>query len=152
MTILLIVVSCSQQQSTPSIEQRIQRIESSLIEFKSPAGMFQPDSMQLANPKTLTERMEHYRVPGVSIAVISDGEIEWTKAYGTMDMNTGLPVTAETIFEAASTSKFITAVMALHFVQQGSIDLDANVNDYLKELCLRGLKEKYGSNPEKEVV
>ena len=49
-----------------------------------------------------------------------------------MDVNSGAPVTIETIFEAASTSKFITSVMALHFVQEGLIDLDTNVNDYLK--------------------
>jgi CubicO group peptidase (beta-lactamase class C family) len=76
--------------------------------------------------------MEHYKIPGVSIAVINDDRIEWTKVYGTMDVNSGAPVTTETIFEAASTSKFITSVMALHFVQSGLIDLDTNVNDYLK--------------------
>jgi len=107
-------------------------IENGLIEFKSPAGMFQPDSAQLANPKMLTERMEYYRVPGVSIAVINDNQIEWTKAYGTMDVNTGAPVTTETIFEAASTSKFITSVMTLDCVQKGLVELDINVNDYLK--------------------
>jgi len=131
-TVLLIIVSCSQQKTNLGIDQRIHHIESSLIEFKSPAGMFQPDSTQHANLKTLTERMEHYKVPGVSIAVINDYKIEWTKAYGTMDINTGTPVTTETIFEAASTSKFITAVLALHFVQKDLFDLDINVNNYLK--------------------
>jgi CubicO group peptidase (beta-lactamase class C family) len=100
--------------------------------FKSPAGMFQPDSAQLANPKKIIERMEFYKVPGVSIAVINNYQIEWAKAYGVMNANTNDPVTTETIFEAASTSKFVTAVIALHFVQKGLIDLDANVNDYLK--------------------
>ncbi|HUS86649.1 MAG TPA: serine hydrolase domain-containing protein [Bacteroidales bacterium] len=131
-TVLLIIVSCSQQRNKSSIEQRIYRIENGLIEFKSPAGMFQPDSEQLADPKILTERMEHYKTPGLSIAVINDNQIEWTKAYGTININTGVPVTTGTIFEAASTSKFITAVLALHFVQKGLIDLDINVNNYLK--------------------
>jgi CubicO group peptidase (beta-lactamase class C family) len=49
-----------------------------------------------------------------------------------MDVNTGAPATTESIFKAGSTSKLITAVMALHFVQEGLIDLDQNVNDYLK--------------------
>jgi len=94
--------------------------------------MFQPDSTQLANPKTLAERMTQYKTPGVSIAVISENQIEWTKAYGTMDAKTGKPVTDETIFEAASTSKFITAVLVLHLVEKGLIDLDTDVNSYLK--------------------
>jgi len=131
MTVFLIAISCSQKEPN-QVEQRIHRIENGLIEFKSPEGMLHPDSEQLANPKMLVERMEHYKTPGVSIAVINDYRIEWTKAYGTLDVNTGAPVTTETIFEAASTSKFITAVMALNFVQKGLIALDTNVNDYLK--------------------
>jgi CubicO group peptidase (beta-lactamase class C family) len=130
--VLLAIVSCSQQIDKSSIEQRIYRIENGLIGFKSPSGMLQPDSAQLANLKILTERMEHYKTPGVSIAVINDNQIEWTKSYGTIDVNTGVPVTNETIFEAASTSKFLTAVLALHFVEQGVIDLNINVNNYLK--------------------
>ncbi len=94
--------------------------------------MFQPDSTQLANPGRLADRMAYYKVPGVSMAVVHNNRIEWARAYGTMDANTGEPVTNETIFEAASTSKFLTAVMALHFVQKGLIELDRDVNDYLK--------------------
>lgn len=130
--VLLIIISCAQQRDDSNIQQRIYRLENGLMGFKSPAGMFQPDSAQLADPKILTERMEHYKTPGVSIAVINDSQIEWTKAYGTINVNTGVPVTTETIFEAASTSKFITAVLALHFVEQGVIDLNMNVNNYLK--------------------
>jgi len=131
MALLSILISCSQKGSN-QVEQRIDRIENGLIEFKTPAEMLQPDSKQLANPLGLTERMGHYKVPGVSIAVINDDRIEWTRAYGIMDVNTGAPVTTETIFEAASTSKFITSAMALHFVEKGLIELDRNVNDYLK--------------------
>jgi CubicO group peptidase (beta-lactamase class C family) len=131
MAVLLILISCSQTEPN-QIAQRMHRVENGLIEITSPADMLRLDSTQLADAKTITERMEHYKVPGVSIAVINDDHIEWTKVYGTMDVNSGAPVTTETIFEAASTSKFITAVMALHFVQRGLIDLDTNVNDYLK--------------------
>lgn len=129
---LVILFSCSQQKQDLKIERTIARVENDLMEFKSPAAMFQPDSAQRANPKTIGERMEFYKVPGVSIAVINNYQIEWAKAYGVMNANTNDPVTTETIFEAASTSKFVTAVIALHFVQKGLIDLDANVNDYLK--------------------
>lgn len=121
-TALLILFSCSQQKQDLKIEQAIARVENGLIEFKSPASMFQPDSARRANPKKIGERMEFYKVPGVSIAVINNFHIEWAKAYGVMNANTGEPVTTETIFEAASTSKFVTAVMALHFVQKGLID------------------------------
>lgn len=129
-----IICSCSQERSKSSIEQKINRIENGLIEFdlNLSASLFQPDSVQLTNTKTLAERMEHYKTPGVSIAVVNNNQIEWTKAYGVMDINTGAPVTTETIFEAASTSKLVTAVMVLHFVQEDLLELDENVNSYLK--------------------
>ena len=133
-TVLLIFYAC--QGTGSGIEQKISRIENGLIEFNiadfNPADVFKPDSAQLANTKTLDERMVFYKVPGVSIAVINNNRIEWTRAYGTMDVNTGAPVSAETIFEAGSTSKLLTAVMALYFVEEGLIDLDQNVNKYLK--------------------
>lgn len=131
LTVLLVSISCSQKGAN-QVEERILHVENGLIEMQSPAEMFQSYSDQLANPKSIAERMEHYKVPGLSIAVINNDRIEWTKAYGTMDVNTAAPVTTETIFEAASTSKFVTSVLALHFVQEGLIDLDTNVNDYLK--------------------
>jgi CubicO group peptidase (beta-lactamase class C family) len=131
MAVLSILISCSQKEPN-QIAQRIDRVENGLIEVTSPADLLRIDSTQLANAKTIIERMEYYKVPGVSIAVINDDRIEWTKVYGTMDVNSGAPVTTETIFEAASTSKFITSAIALHFVQSGLIDLDTNVNDYLK--------------------
>lgn len=130
--LLLFVISCSQERAKPNIDAILYRVDNGLIDFTPPPGMFDLDSTRLAHLKTLDERMEYYNVPGVSIAIIHDNTIEWTKAYGVMDTNTGAPVTTETIFEAGSTSKLIAAVMALQFVQKGVIELDRNVNDYLQ--------------------
>ena len=142
--LLFVAFSCVQQRTKESIEQSTHRIENGLIEqriFNLKTGrieftlldsLFQPNRTQLANPKTLVERMKHYNTPGVSVAVINNYKTEWAKGYGTMDVNTGALVTTETIFEAASTSKLLTAVLALHFVQKGLLELDANVNHYLK--------------------
>ena len=132
--VLSIICSCSNERLTADIDQRIDRVENNLIEFdfSSTAKLFQPDSVQLAYPKTLAERMEHYATPGVSVAVVNNNKVEWSKAYGVMDLDTGEPVTSETIFQAASTSKLIAAVMALHFVEKGLLELDTNVNNYLK--------------------
>lgn len=134
--VLSVIFSCSQNGTQADVEQRITRIENGLIELDlasfSPDKLFRPDSAQLANPLRLEDRMENYNVPGVSIAAINGNRIEWTKVYGVMDVNTGETVTAETIFEAGSTSKLVTAVMALHFVQEGMIELDRDINEYLK--------------------
>ena len=134
-TILIIsffVFTYSNDEKKTGVENRILQIENNLNPFKSLELSFQPATNKLKNPKTITERMKFYKTPGVSIATINDFKIEWSKGYGKIDANTGSPVTTKTIFEAASTSKFITAALSLYFVQKGLIDLDENVNNYLK--------------------
>jgi hypothetical protein len=86
MVVFSILTSCSPK-GPNQIAQRMHRVENGLVEIKSPADMLRLDSTQLANAKTIMERMEYYKVPGVSIAVINDDRIEWTKVYGAMDVN-----------------------------------------------------------------
>ena len=79
----------------------------------------------------LLDRMRYYHVPGESIAYFDHGQIEWAKAYGTADEQTGRPVTVDTVFQAGSISKPIAALGALRLVQSGKLKLDENVNDEL---------------------
>jgi CubicO group peptidase (beta-lactamase class C family) len=83
------------------------------------------------NEKTLVDRMEHYNVPGVSIAVISDDEIERAKGYGTLEVGSNKSVTPDTLFQSASIGKSLTAAAIMHFVETGYLILDENVNDKL---------------------
>ena len=76
--------------------------------------------------------MKHYHVPGVSIAVIHDNKIAWSKSYGVKDEDTKEPVTRETLFQAGSISKPVAAYAALKLTEEGKIDLNENVNTYLK--------------------
>jgi CubicO group peptidase (beta-lactamase class C family) len=61
-------------------------------------------------PATLLERMALWRVPGVSIAVFDRTGLLWAKGYGLADQASGRPVMADTLFQAASKSKPVTAV------------------------------------------
>jgi CubicO group peptidase (beta-lactamase class C family) len=81
---------------------------------------------------TLTQLMERFRVPGVSVAVMKDYEIHWAKGYGIADVTAGVPVTTDTIFQAASISKPTAAMGVLRLVQDGRLSLDADVNTFLK--------------------
>ena len=80
---------------------------------------------------SLADRMEELGVPGVSVAVLVDGEIGWARGYGFADVESRRPVTTETLFQAASISKPVAALAALQLVQEGLVALDADVNDYL---------------------
>jgi len=79
----------------------------------------------------LQERMQHYHVPGVSIAVINDYRIEWSKGYGVLSAGKSEPVTPDTLFQVASPGKVVVAVAALHYVGDGTLDLDQDINQSL---------------------
>ena len=115
----------SQQAEDEGSAPRIARIENGLL----PAVVIKGQS---ARAMKLSERMQFYKVPGVSVAFFDHGRIIWTRAYGLADMATKKPVTSETLFQAASISKPESALAALHLVQEGKLSLDENVNDKLR--------------------
>jgi CubicO group peptidase (beta-lactamase class C family) len=79
----------------------------------------------------LEERMQFYHVPGLSLAVIQDGEIEWARSYGIKEAGNPDSITPDTLFQAASISKPVAAMAALTLVEQGVLDLDEDVNQKL---------------------
>lgn len=79
----------------------------------------------------LALRMEYYKVPGISLVLVDQGAIAWAKGYGLIEAGKQDEVTAETIFQAASISKPLSAMVALYLVEAGQLDLDADVNDAL---------------------
>jgi len=130
--VLLAEVSGSSGGEHSPTGHKITSIESGLVAFTAPIDMLQPGKTDTSELKTLLERMAHYKVPGVSIAVIDSNEIERARAYGTIKAGSNIPVTTESLFEAASTSKLIVSVVALHYVEQGLLELDTDVNEKLK--------------------
>ena len=132
MTILLSIISCSRENSDALVRQRIVRIENGLIEFTSPKDLFQAGSVEGGSLRALAERMNHYHTPGVSIAVINDFALDWAKPYGILKADGEMPVSRDSYFEAASTSKLVTAAIVLHHVEQGILSLDEDINTYLK--------------------
>jgi CubicO group peptidase (beta-lactamase class C family) len=84
------------------------------------------------DPYTINEIMKMTNVPGVSIAVIKDFAIHWAKGYGVADARSESPVSTNTMFQAASISKPVTAMAFLRMVQDGKAGLDEDVNSYLK--------------------
>lgn len=75
--------------------------------------------------------MQELHVPGAALALIDHGEVIWTKGYGVADKTTGTPATPETVFQAASISKSVTAWGVMRLAQEGKLSLDAPVERYL---------------------
>lgn len=111
------------QQLSSEIEARIGRVENGLIPTVAPGNV--------AQPMRIGERMAYLKVPGISIAVINGGVIEWARGYGMADVANGKLVDEHTRFQAASITKSVTAMAALSLVQEGKLTLDEDVNPRL---------------------
>ena len=107
--------------------ENIKMLEEHIIEMIfSEAGVVQTEKTS-----PLIERMKSYNTPGVCITVVENNTIHWTKGYGVLSSDTRDAVTEKTIFQAGSVSKFVTALMVLHAVEQGLLELDEHINTYL---------------------
>lgn len=76
--------------------------------------------------------MEQRHIAGAAVAIVKDGELFFTKGYGYSDIEHGIPVDPEeTMFHIGSNTKPITWTAVMQLVEQGKLDLDADVNTYL---------------------
>jgi len=121
--ILIFLQSCSGIPRTDHLSNKIKKVENRLI---------RPVYILGDSTWSIKKRMEHYGVPGVSIAVINNNKIEFTKSYGIMDKESKSFITNSTLFQAGSISKSVAAYAALRMVEQNKIDIDENINTYLK--------------------
>jgi CubicO group peptidase (beta-lactamase class C family) len=80
-------------------------------------------------------RKEVDRLPGssLSVAVVHQGEIVYTYAYGQANPAAGIPADTQTIFQFGSMTKVVTASALMQFVEQGKVNLDAWPGEYIPE-------------------
>ncbi len=76
--------------------------------------------------------MDKHNVPGVSIAVVENGNLKWAKGFGVIQKTSPEKINTETMFSVGSVSKVGTAVATLRLVKKDSLSLDDDVNTYLK--------------------
>ncbi|HLN55820.1 MAG TPA: serine hydrolase [Bacteroidales bacterium] len=121
-------------QLTP-VKHRIDDIENVMTDLtgKSPSAV------------TLTAELKKYNVPGLGFVVIDSNKISIEKYYGVVKINTDKEVTNRTLFEAASVTKMLTAIMVLHLADEGRIKLDEDINKYLVKWKVPGTSLTDGS-------
>ncbi|MGD1890014.1 MAG: serine hydrolase domain-containing protein [Cyclobacteriaceae bacterium] len=132
--IFLAFSACSPQPDPQDIlAEEIQAVENGL----RPSVVTLADS---AKSFSIMERMEHYNVPGVSIAVVTEGKLRWAKGYGTANTQTRSPVDESTLFQAGSISKPVAALAVLKLAEEGKLELDTDVNTYLTDWKIENSK------------
>lgn len=87
-----------------------------------------PDELMSDLPRLMTLAS----VPGLSIAVVEDGAVAWTRAIGVLNADTGAPVTTDTVFPAASLGKPVFGYVVMKLVDEGRLDLHRPLVDYFR--------------------
>ncbi|MBN2004871.1 MAG: beta-lactamase family protein [Anaerolineae bacterium] len=96
-------------------------------------GPHDPVEVEAFFDAQLTTQMEEYGIPGAAVVVVADGEILFAKGYGYANSETRTPVVAEkTLFHIGSITKLFTWTAVMQLVEQGRLDLHADINTYLK--------------------
>lgn len=113
------------------------------------ADHLRPRIQQAGAPQswTLEERMAHYAVPGVAVAVIDDGAVVYEAGFGVLQAGGDTPVDAHTVFSAGSVSKVVTATLILRLADTGYLDLDADVLDTVSSWQLPADRDAFAGEP-----
>jgi len=88
------------------------------------------------NLSSITNKMSEYNIPALSLALINQGKIEWADIYENANFPEEQKLDCTSIFQAASLSKPVTFLAALRMYSAGEIDLDKNIQDYLKNFVI----------------
>ena len=98
------------------------------------AGPTDPREMEAYLDAFIAAQLEEDHIPGAVVSVVKDGELFFSKGYGFADLETKRPVIADqTLFGIGSTSKLFTWTAVMQLVEQGKVDLHADINTYLKD-------------------
>lgn len=107
----------------------------------SAAPAFRPASTRSSAPfagfdRFVEQQMALWNAPGLSIAIVQDGQVLLARGYGLRDIERKLPMTAETVQPIASTTKGFTVAALATLVREGRLEWDKPVRDYLPDFRL----------------
>lgn len=126
-TIFFFLIFISFDQVTFGQVSKIKTVENNLTEVKE---LIFEDSII---PKySITDRMKFYKIPSVSLALINNGKIEWTKTYGYADIEMKRLANTTTLYQVASITKSFTGIAIMRLVQEGKLSLTNDIRNYLK--------------------
>ncbi len=101
-----------------------------------------PEDLLKGLDKFITERMEEWEVPGLAISIVQDGRLVFSKGFGFRNVEKTLPVTPETLFAIGSCTKAFTAVTMGILVDEGTLEWDKPLREYLPTF---NLKDKFAT-------
>lgn len=86
---------------------------------------------------SIQKDMKKHNVKGLSIAIVDDQKIIWSKGFGLADVEKNLPASSKTVYRIGSISKVITATEILRLHSSGKLNIDQPVTNYIKDFSIR---------------
>jgi len=98
----------------------------------SPAPALTRQDFETFLDALIPSQLQNRDIAGAVVSVVKDGQVLFAKGYGYADVTAKRPVLADqTLFRPGSISKLFTATAVMQLVEQGKVDLDRDVNEYL---------------------
>ena len=79
----------------------------------------------------ISDQIADNNIPGISIAIVEDDQVKYSKGFGARDLKKNLPATKDTLYGVASITKSFTAAAVMKLAEKGKLELDDSVNKYL---------------------
>jgi CubicO group peptidase (beta-lactamase class C family) len=100
--------------------------------YATPSELSDRQALEAFMDGLMSEQMAEHNIPGATLSVVKDGEVLLVKGYGHVDLDSRTPVDGkQSLFRVGSVSKLITWTAVMQLVEQGKVDLDADINTYL---------------------
>lgn len=101
-----------------------------------PVGRSDDTMKEILNDAFVKREMEYWNIPGLAVGVIKDGDILLEKGYGYRNLETKEPMTPYTLQGIASCSKSFTSAVLASLVDEGILDYDQPVSEYIPDFAL----------------
>ncbi len=123
--------SAAEAVATPPATRELASSESVGAPHPSPASL-EPAQLAAFFDRLIPDQLAANRIPGAVVAVVKDDQLVYSRGYGYADLEQQTPVDADrTLFQIGSTGKLFTWTAVMQLAEQGTLDLDADVNTYL---------------------
>jgi CubicO group peptidase (beta-lactamase class C family) len=122
--------------------------------IKTPITQSTPISTDLTSliakyREEIPQHMQEDKIPGLAIASVDDHSILWIEGFGYTKWDQRIPVTQDTLFSIQSMSKSFTATATMFAAQDGLVDLDTPITDYLPDFHVNSIFEEH---PEQKIT
>ncbi|WHY20200.1 serine hydrolase domain-containing protein [Paenibacillus sp. G2S3] len=118
-----------------SAETKTDQTALTLTQTEAPANLDDTESLTTFVDGIMEKDMNRLQIPGAVISIVKDDKIILAKGYGSSNLEAAAPVDPTTsMFRIASTTKLFTWTAVMQLVEQGKIDLDTDINIYLKSV------------------